>query len=86
MRSWGEMSKCTNCNFLATIIGHFFKLGMVILVDNPDMLMSVDSDNLHIYEEAGPNIILRTIVCMHNNSTRGCLIITILGGWVAHIE
>ena len=33
---------------------------MVILVDSPHMLMSVDL--LHIYEEAGPNIILRTIL------------------------
>ena len=33
---------------------------MVILVDSPHMLMSVDM--LHIYEEAGPNIILRTIL------------------------
>ena len=40
---------------------------MVILVDSPHMLMSVELDMLHIYEEAGPNIILKTIVCIHDN-------------------
>ena len=70
LRSWGQTSKSTNCNFLATISVNFLKLGMVILVDSPHMLMSVEFDMLHIYEEAGPNTLLRTIVCMHDNSTR----------------
>ena len=65
------MSKSTNCNFLATISGNFLKLGMVILVDSLHMLICVDYDNLHIHEEAGPNIILRTIVNVFTITQQG---------------
>ena len=33
----------------------------MILVDSLHMLMIVDFDILHIYEEVGPNIVLETI-------------------------
>ena len=62
-------------------VAHF---GMVILVDSLHMLIiSVDFDNMHIYDDAELNIILRTIVnvCTITQQGNDCSLPYLMGGW-----